>query len=402
MSIWVIISFLACYSTWVIAHLIASPINLCTISTQYRADLKEPQPLLLKQDDGIKFWYPDDDGKLRVNAGESFYLACPGRENYLKNRGWGNLVEAVCIKNKVFYMNDVRQYLRSLSCNSHAEHYARYMDSPPCLDRYTPIEIGFNVNGTFIRTIEICRDNVTYTTYYTKFKMTKTIENYQKNYPRPQEFNAGSFYPGIDMEEAYKFKNQVNILAKTLKSFKLAKNLLYDRSQYLSRGHMVAKVDFVYGAQQRSTFWYLNTAPQWQTFNGGNWNSLEISVRYFAATYRLDLDVYTGVHGHMTMKDIYDNQEPLYLHALSVPKFYWKVIYDPLSKQGTAFVGLNDPFITSITDDIYLCKDISEKIEWLTWQPKNITAGISYACSVDDLREAVPTVPLFDVIDILI
>ncbi|XP_025074329.1 uncharacterized protein LOC112552708 [Pogonomyrmex barbatus] len=204
------------------------------------------------------------------------------------------------------------------------------------------------------------------------------------------------------MEEAYKIKNQVNILAKTLKSFKLAKNLLYDRSQYLSRGHMVAKADFVYGAQQRSTFWYLNTAPQWQTFNGGNWNSLEISVRYFAATYHLDLDVYTGVHGHMTMKDIYDNQEPLYLDALSVPKFYWKVIYDPLSKQGTAFVGLNDPFITSITDDIYLCKDISEKIEWLIWQPKNITAGISYACSVDDLREAVPTVPLFDVIDILI
>lgn len=169
---------------------------------------------------------------------------------------------------------------------------------------------------------------------------------------------------------------------------------------------MAAKADFVYGAQQRSTFWYLNTAPQWQTFNGGNWNSLEISVRRFAARRRLDLDVYTGVYGQMTMEDIHGKQQPIYLHAegavMSVPKFYWKVIYDPLSKRGIAFVGLNDPFIRLVTDDVYLCTDISERVEWLNWRPRNITLGISYACSVTDLRKAVPVMPLLDVIGILI
>ncbi|KMQ82569.1 dsrnase 4, partial [Lasius niger] len=81
----------------------------------------------------------------------------------------------------------------------------------------------------------------------------------------------------------------------------------------------------------------------------------------------------------MTMEDVRGKQQPVHLHAegaiVSAPKFFWKVIYDPLSKRGTAFVGLNDPFIKSITDDVYICTDISEKIKWLDWRPRDITAG---------------------------
>lgn len=207
------------------------------------------------------------------------------------------------------------------------------------------------------------------------------------------------------MDDLYKFGNQLNTIARILDSTELAKERLNQSVQFLSRGHMAAKTDFVYGALQRLTFWYLNTAPQWQTFNGGNWNTLEMDVRSFATSRRLDLDVYTGVHGQMTMEDVRGKQQPVHLHVdraiVSVPKFYWKVIYDPLSKRGTAFVGLNDPFIKSITKDIYICEDISYKIEWLKWRRHHITDGISYACTVDDLRKAVPTVPAFDVIGIL-
>lgn len=218
-------------------------------------------------------------------------------------------------------------------------------------------------------------------------------------------FAAGEFYPGIDIDYLYKFETQMSTLTRILKSSSLAKKRLRRWVQFLARGHLAAKVDFVYGALQRSTFWYLNTAPQWQSFNAGNWNSLEISVRYFAAKRRLDLDVYTGVYGQMTMEDVYGKQQPVHLHVdgaiVSAPKFYWKVIYDPLSKRGTAFVGLNDPFIKSVTNDVYLCRDISDKIKWLYWNPRNIMAGISYACTVDDLRKAVPVVPMFEVIGIL-
>lgn len=227
---------------------------------------------------------------------------------------------------------------------------------------------------------------------------------------RPKTFIAGRFYSGIDIDYLYNFETQLDTFAKILKSPELAKKRLNDKSQFLSRGHLAAKSDFVYGAQQRSAFWYLNTAPQWKTVNEGNWNFLENSVRRFAAKHRLDIDVYTGVYGQMTMEDINGIQQPVYLHpyisakdaVMPVPKFYWKVIYDPLSMRGTAFVSLNDPFIKSITDDVYLCTDISKKIKWVHWKPRDIISGISYACSVADLQKAVPVVPPLDVIDILI
>lgn len=159
----------------------------CAISTKYKiGDLKEPQPLLLKQvAKNATIWYPDDDnGTLSILADDSIYLACPGKQNYLKNRRWGNEAKVICIEDKVFDVNEARHNFSSLVCKSHPEHYAQHTGSPPCLDKHSPIEIGFNVSGTFIRTIELCRDDKTYTTYYTKFKMSKMIESYQKSYPR--------------------------------------------------------------------------------------------------------------------------------------------------------------------------------------------------------------------------
>jgi len=58
------------------------------------------------------------------------------------------------------------------------------MSGPPCLNKHVPIEIGFNVTGGFIRLIELCRDDTTYTTYYTKFQLLKAIESSQIRYPR--------------------------------------------------------------------------------------------------------------------------------------------------------------------------------------------------------------------------
>jgi DNA/RNA endonuclease G (NUC1) len=45
--------------------------------------------------------------------------------------------------------------------------------------------------------------------------------------------------------------------------------------QFLARGHLTAKSDYVFASGQRSTFYFINAAPQWQPFNAGNWNNLE-------------------------------------------------------------------------------------------------------------------------------
>lgn len=67
----------------------------------------------------------------------------------------------------------------------------------------------------------------------------------------------------------------------------------------------MAKSDNVHAAAQMATFWYSNAAPQWQTFNGGNWNALEGAVRKYAARQQKDLICYTGTYVHIIQTFIY-------------------------------------------------------------------------------------------------
>lgn len=52
-------------------------------------------------------------------------------------------------------------------------------------------------------------------------------------------------------------------------------NKYITNTQYLARGHLAAKSDFIFATGQRLTFYFTNCAPQWQPFNAGNWNYLE-------------------------------------------------------------------------------------------------------------------------------
>lgn len=48
-------------------------------------------------------------------------------------------------------------------------------------------------------------------------------------------------------------------VSRTLNSTELAgKYINYKAKRYISRGHLTAKADFVYGSLQASTFWYVN------------------------------------------------------------------------------------------------------------------------------------------------
>ncbi|GFG38327.1 hypothetical protein Cfor_01738 [Coptotermes formosanus] len=171
---------------------------------------------------------------------------------------------------------------------------------------------------------------------------------------------------------------------------------------YLIRGHLAAKADFVYGSQHRATFHFVNVAPQWQTFNGGNWKALETSVRTYADKNKLDLDVYTGTYGILTFPDVNGVETELYLYvdnnnnkAIPVPKLFWKVVYEPKSENGVVFVGTNNPYLPDPQGDYLICNDVCSKISWLQWDQKDTEKGYSYCCDVDDFRSTVKTLPQF-------
>ena len=69
---------------------------------------------------------------------------------------------------------------------------------------------------------------------------------------------------------------------------------IYFKSPYpFNRGHLAAKADFVFGAQQISTFWLINAPPMWDVINNGNWGRLEDVIRNYAKSNH---EVYTGTH----------------------------------------------------------------------------------------------------------
>ncbi|XP_046752864.1 uncharacterized protein LOC124416067 [Diprion similis] len=393
-----------------IASTNASPTRSSGCSVSLNGDLNDPQPLILvPKGQEVSYVLPvDTSGTLVFAENEELRLACVGDNNYLVGVGNEDVqdIEAYCVSDKTFLVNSVEYEFGDLVCSFVPSSTVR-RTGEACLNKYSQLEIGFDLGDEFLRTIEICRDDDIYFTYWTKFNLTKTIGGYQRSYPRPS-WSQGDFWGDYNVNTQFTRSVQRATVSLIVNSTDLGATYISSSSNYyFARGHITAKADFVYGSAHWSTFWYVNCHPQWQTFNGANWMYLESDVRDYASNSQVDLDVYTGVHGITTLLDVNNLEQPIYFYAsgderaLPVPKFFWKIIYDPLTQKGTAFVGVNNPYITEVTSDYYICDDISSKITWLTWTADSIEKGISYACTIDDLREVVPTLPELTVVDIL-
>ncbi|XP_069679728.1 uncharacterized protein [Periplaneta americana] len=382
-------------------------------SIRINSDLPEPQPLLLipgGSKDGNGFYLPEDaQGIVNINAGEDILLACAGNSNYLKFAGSGTKTAlATCTSGTTFTVNSDSYDFAQFACNSYPFHVAR-ASGGKCYDgTKLEIEIGFEVESDFYKIIDICFDESLLSSLYSKFTLVSGIGGYQSGFPRPS-FIQDDFYPGLSVNDLYTRNTQRETISNILGSSQLGDEYIDSSSDYfLARGHLTAKADFVYGSQHRATFHFVNVAPQWQTFNGNNWNALEMSVRTYADKNKLTLDVYSGTHEVATLPNVNGVETELYLYvdsnnnkAIPVPKFYWKVVYDTKTQAGIAFVGINNPYVTNPQEDYLLCQDICSKLSWLQWDQKNIQKGYSYCCDVNELRSKIDTIPDFTVSSVL-
>lgn len=53
-------------------------------------------------------------------------------------------------------------------------------------------------------------------------------------------------------------------------------------TNYFAKGHLSPDAAFIEGAEQDATYFYFNVAPQFQSFNNGNWKALEYATRDWA------------------------------------------------------------------------------------------------------------------------
>ncbi|XP_059479376.1 uncharacterized protein LOC132199020 [Neocloeon triangulifer] len=383
----------------------------CSINLE--TDLPLYQPLMLKQGattkDLYSFLLPDLQGNLVLAANAPLRVACAGKSNVIAKLGVAD-AGATCAGTKSLKMS-TGTTLNSidLNCTGFVAHSAVKSTTEKCeiAGDYVVINIGFQLADGFYPIIKICFDEKNRDAIYSKYLETPSIAGQNVAEQRPA-FVEGSFYPEFTVDTKYSKTTQKTTFGQILGSATLGTNYIKDIDYYLARGHLAARSDFIYATQQRATFWYINTAPQWQTFNGGNWNTLEDNLRNFVVRYGREITMYVGTHGLATLPDTNGQQKGLYLHfdptgattpKIKVPELFWKVMYDASAKKAVAFVGVNNPYKTSVTK---LCTDVCSKLTWLTWQPTNQKLGFAYCCELNDLRKNVPSIPALDATALLV
>ena len=155
------------------------------------------------------------------------------------------------------------------------------------------------------------------------------------------------------------------------------------------QGHLSPDAAFIYNIEQDATYYFINVAPQYQSFNNGNWKSLEINTRDLAQSFGHDISVYTGTSGLLQFPDVNNNDQDIYLYNsqyVPAPLYYWKVLHDPTTNTAAAFIGLNNPHATAAPTE--LCSNTCSQMAWVDWEMTDLPGGYMYCCSLEEAAAA--------------
>ncbi|MCK8522566.1 DNA/RNA non-specific endonuclease [Aquimarina sp. D1M17] len=137
----------------------------------------------------------------------------------------------------------------------------------------------------------------------------------------------------------------------------------YRKSGY-DRGHLCPAGDrrFDYDAFEE-TFKTSNISPQNHKFNSGIWNELEKKVRYWAKKYN---GVYVVTGGVLS-----DDLKSIGYEAVSVPKYFYKIVYDHSSDDPKmiAFLMPHEDSDKSLKEFVVSTDEI-EKLTGIDFFPK--------------------------------
>lgn len=340
----------------------------------------------------------DNNGSIFFDEGQIINLSCPGSSVVVDSANTNNVTATIaCVAYTLFSIQGTIVPFTAFTCKRWPRHTARYTGKT-CGVNYKEIEIGFQLETSFIPHIISCFDEVNRNPIYTWFNLTKAIGGFQRGFGRSHLLH-GSFYnlpPGKFMS-LYKREVQRATINKLVGLAEYDLKYIKE-SFFLNKGHLSAKADFVFGAIHRLTFWSVNIVPQWRSVNGGNWNALEQNVRRYASHNGLDLAVYTGTFGVATLPhETTGEMTQLYLYVdennnkgLPVPAILWKLVYDPKSQAGIVFISVNNPYQE---EKEALCTDVSDEVSWLTWKKDEKAKGYSYACRADEFAKIVEYLP---------
>lgn len=335
-----------------------------------------------------------------MRSGESVELFCSG--SFVAPFVGQRLMVAQCVGNNRFVVNGQNVAFPQLACNGNVDRVARRSPRQTCKFGATEIQLGFTVSPTrFLAIMDVCHDEVAESTFYSYFMLTPANAGFQRSFPRPG-FITGPFF-GRNVDRLYLGTTQRETIGRILGAGRVEQ--LWDNSRdfFLARGHLAARADSIFGSQQRATFFFVNAAPQWQSFNAGNWERVETGVRNFVANRNMEVEVYTGTFGVLTLPDASGVRRELYLDfdargngLIPVPTYFYKVVIGTLSRRGIVFIGVNNPHATQaeVNAGRYnICRDVSSQVTYIPWDRTNLARGFSYACDVNEFVQVVRHLP---------
>ncbi|XP_017864155.1 PREDICTED: uncharacterized protein LOC108614509 [Drosophila arizonae] len=381
--------------------------ELC--SFRVNGDLKDPAPLFVLRDEQgtAQYLEPNPQGVVELKHGQAIELHCSGPKSFQGDFAGFSQLSASCWQEANFLVQGNVRHINDFVCASWPGYTARRTNRE-CNGGTNLLEVGFQLanddsQDDFLQTYDVCHDELAEVTRYVHHVLTPSSAQYQRSVSRPS-FITGDFYGGKDVNQKYT-QVQQNITISGILGMDASQYFNIGSNVYLARGHLSAKTDFIFGAAQQASFFFVNAAPQWQTFNAGNWERIEDSVRKFVADENITVDCYTGTWGVSTLPDAEGVPQELYLDfdennngLIPVPKLYFRVIIDRDSRRGIVLLGVNNPHIgvEEIEEDYIICPDIGDQINWISWSRKDLQKGYSYACTVEDFIETVQDLPLDD------
>lgn len=202
-------------------------------------------------------------GIIRLNRNAAVELFCSSGFRGIETTATSLM--ATCLGGRNFRVNGDEVEFSDIACNRPVEHTARRTE------RKCPggeiAQIGYNVDQRWLNLMDICHDPVMAVTHWVHHAQEPFNRGNQRGYPRIQ-FIQGDFFDRMQVNSLYTRNRQRRAIGNILRSQQLALDLVKPTGDlFMSRGHLAARTDFIFGTQQQATFYFLNAAPQWHTFN---------------------------------------------------------------------------------------------------------------------------------------
>ncbi|XP_070507858.1 uncharacterized protein [Chironomus tepperi] len=368
----------------------------CTIDIHTQTG--SPQPVFIRPGTS-QFFHPSNrNGQIQMTANQAMELWCSG--SWASPSGAPNLITATCVSGQTFRYNNVNFNFNNFRCAAWPQWTAR-RSTTRCFNNALLVDFGFQVATRWLQIYRVCHDLVLETNWFAHYTFTPISDANQRNVVRPSWSQAG-FYTSSNVNGLYTRNTQRSTIATILGDQAAANRFVEaDPSDvFMARGHIAAMTDFILATEQQATFHFLNAAPQWQGFNGGNWVSVEISSRRLAADRGINLDVYTGTWGNGQLWNTAGTRRNIFLdwpaQRIQMPRIYYKVLIHQSTLSGVVLIGVNNPHLTLNdiqTRGYIICPDVSNQINYVTWSRTNLVRGFSYACEVHEFTRIVPHIP---------